>query len=206
MIAVGPWRRDGSATRSKRLGVWRRSMLPLLLILAAPSSLLAQGWSSALSFDASVGPSSGASSIERADRAYVATDLTLGWRVRTLPIGYLAVAASHDLQFRLSSDGVCQLRPNGGCVERLPTLTSVSALAGWQAGAPRGFGSVRALVGPAFVNASGAQTLGLVARLDLATPTWYHIGLVGSARTMLIPDLRSERIVTRAWGLGLRLQ
>jgi hypothetical protein len=132
----------------------------------------------------------------------------LGWRVRPAPGRRLLVGLNSGWQGNLGDDASCRLTPAGECVPEYPSLTSVGALAGWEAGRRRGGGgaSLRAVAGPAYYHAEGAKALGLQARVDLATMPVFRVALVASARGALMPRFRGDRLTLGALGVGVRVQ
>jgi hypothetical protein len=88
-------------------------------------------------------------------------------------------------------------------VPSFPDFYLIAALMGWENGA----GLVRALVGPAYVQADfDGRTVGVQGRLDAATPALWRVAMVVSIRPTLIPYYRGDMVGLLAVGIGLRLR
>lgn len=181
--------------------------LPLLTRLAALALLLAPPAAAQQSqpalLEASVGAGHLSGGPPFTSRGGYAVDALLGARVRPLPAGALVLALNGAMQGPVVSNDMCTLTAGGDCVGAQPIFYTVGVLAGWA----NRTGSLRALAGPASVQADGGdRALGVQARLDGASPALYHVAAVLSLRGTLVPNYRGDALGLMAFGVGLRLR
>lgn len=157
----------------------------------------------ALDLDATVGTSAGGI---YPDRGYVGIDLLGALRLRETSRGAWVGAVGAGVQGGFGNGDRCLVIPTrSGCVPDFPSLTSWSALAGWESGRS-GQASLRVLAGPILYSGGGSSTVGAAARVDLATPSLLHVALIGTGRASFVSELRGG--ATRLWsaGVGVRLR
>ncbi len=181
-----------------------RRLVPLAVVCAAavlPERVTAQQSGTLLSFDATVGQSYGQGGGARRNRDGTALDALLSWRPR--PAGLHGVfGISTGVQGSKGSDGPCLSLPGSDCVPDFPRVFTLGILFGLE---QRGqYGAARLLAGPTHFRADGGGgALGAQARLELVSPTFHRIAVVGSVRGGLVWRLDRQNYRLGALGLGL---
>jgi len=191
----------------------RMLFVAAMFVAVKPQALDAQTASTRFptrwSIEASVGKSGGAGGNPRAQHAnggVADVGVTLGLREGSA--GTMLAAATYGLHLDNGQDLSCPLDPvTMGCIPDYPEFSGPSLLAGWQSPRPER-GSLRLLAGPGLYRANNrdiGNTLGWLARVDIASPSLMRVSLVGSARATLVPNAEGTRYRQTALGLGLRI-
>jgi hypothetical protein len=191
----------------------RMLSVAVIFVAVRPQALDAQAASTRFptrwSIEASVAKSGGHGGNPRAMHAnggVADIGVTLGLREGSA--GTLLAAATYGLHLDNGKDATCPVDPvTMACVPDYPEFSGPSFLAGWQTPRPER-GSLRLLAGPGLYRANNrdiGNTLGWLARLDIASPTLMGISLVGSARATVVPNAEGTRYRQTAFGLGLRI-
>jgi hypothetical protein len=131
---------------------------------------------------------------------------TLGFLRRST--GSLLAGVNYSGYLNNGSELVCPVEPGApGCIPDHPEFAAASALVGWQTPRPER-GSLRLLMGPGLYRADNrdiGNTLGWLARADVASPSLMRISLVASFRASVVPKAAGIRYQQRVLGLGLRI-
>ena len=171
-------------------------------ILALPVSAGAQQ-ARALSLDVAVRHESVHTSGEfRSPQRGAAVDALVALRLSNAGGGAIIAGVSAGTPWAWSSTDICLPASGGGCIPTYPAFLKIGALAGWE----NRRATLRAMGGPAYVNADGAATLGLQARLDGALPMAGRFALVGSVLGTMVPNFRGDPFRVYSIGLGIRLR
>lgn len=179
-----------------------------LSLVALACAALAEGaaaQSFGPSFDASLGPSfgGGGSFVQRAGGGF---DGVLAVPVARTSTGTVVLGITGGIHGKMAHDLICYEGPGDVCMPEFPTFASLGAVAGVQRGLGSGF-SARALAGPAYFQAvDGDDTFGLQGRVDVAKRLVFHLSLVASARTAVLPSYQDETLHFTSFGIGLRIQ
>jgi hypothetical protein len=140
------------------------------------------------------------------NRGGMALDLAAVSPLRDLGAATVTGAFSVGGQTSLVRLDHCLLLEDGGCAPDFPTLLSVGALLGVQRGSARS-ASARLMAGPtAYQALPGGRALGVQGRLDLATPSWRSMALVGTVQRAVLPSFRGARVAITSFGVGLRVE
>lgn len=135
-------------------------------------------------------------------------DLGATFRVYDSRRGSLLVGVNRANYLPHGNDATCPIRPGTTlCVPDYPEFAATSLLVGWQSPRPAR-GSLRLLMGPGLYRADNrdiGNSLGLQARVDVASPTLWHVSLVTSARAWVVPNAEGTRYRQTMLGLGLRI-
>lgn len=138
------------------------------------------------------------------NRAGAAVDVLATMPVARVAGGTVVGGLTGGVSGAMASELVCVADPQFACVPGFPTFVSVAALAGVQRSL--GSGSLRVLVGPGYYQAvDGPDVLGMQARIDVATPRFWRVSLIGSARTNVLPDYQNDVVRLNTFGIGLRI-
>jgi hypothetical protein len=125
--------------------------------------------------------------------------------------GSMVFAAAGAAQFGLPAGDKCVFNDSGGCLENLPRVRSIAALAGWET-STRSPASFRVLVGPGMSWVDGddygehATALGIHASIDAAVPARSRVAFVASIRGTLLPASPLDVGSTGSIGIGVRLR
>jgi hypothetical protein len=129
--------------------------------------------------------------------AYYLRPTSFGTLLGGVAVGAQSVAPARTLE--------CLLLPDGGCAPNFPAFFSGSALVGVHYGSTR-TASARLWAGPTYHQAlEGGAALGLLGRLDVATPPWQQMAVVASVRRAVLPSFRGEAVGITSFGVGLRI-
>ena len=180
--------------------------LLLLVTVANAAAALpagAQIQPAALDLGAGVWNGRGGSVLDR--RTGVVFDALISWRALALRRSNVVIAVNAADAETLDHGDSCLFDlPNNRCAPDYPQFTSLGVLGGLEAiGAA---GTVRALVGPGIFSVDGAGSAGGVqARIDVATPSVYHVALIAVLRGALVPSFRGDAYQVGSAGLGIRI-
>lgn len=179
------------------------TLLSAVILLSTP---LPAQQRAPFSIDASIGAGHGYGGGNRVDRNGYALDALLAWRARPLTGGGLLLGVSGGIHAPHGGDAICALDSDGRCIAGYPRITGAGVLTGWERARKRG-ASLRMLAGPGYhrVNGSGGA-LGLQGRVEVATPPWARVSLVGSLRAIYLPSYRGDSYLLRALGIGIRVR
>lgn len=160
--------------------------------------------------DLTLGLSTGSGGGPARGRSGLSADVVVAGPVKRPARGALLGGVALGVQgpIRILGSDVCDYGPGEAapCDPQFPIFFSAAALAGWEVGGRR-TGTLRALAGPGyFVEPDSASTLGLQARVDVATPRVLHLALVASARGAILPRYQGRTLRLGAVGVGLRIQ
>jgi hypothetical protein len=156
-----------------------------------------------LDLDGTLGRSAGGT---YADSGFLGLDLLVALRLREISSGAWLAALGIWIMPTIGYGDVCRILPNhSGCLPQFPSLTTWSALVGWESGRP-GSASLRLLVGPALYSGGGSTKTGAMVRVDIATPTLFHFALTASGRGSLMPALPGGATSLWAAGIGVRIR
>jgi hypothetical protein len=192
-----------------------RLLLALMFVVAAQRAAPQGVRNDGMAFDATIGlgrPLDG----KYLFSAGPAFDAILAIPIRQPRTGGATFGLAGGAQFGLPVGDKCVFDPHGGCLENLPSVRSLVALAGLETHA-RGDGSaprwsLRALVGPGVDWVGGedygehATALGLHARLDAASPAWGKVAFVTSIRGALLPSSPLDVGGIGSVGIGIRFR
>lgn len=183
----------------------RRTLIIAVAVMAlpAPADLAAQDlWP--VSFEASAGRGSGSSSGEYlSNDDGLAGDVLIGVGLPRVAGGRLVAAVGLAVHGTESTVDICLPARDGGCIQRFPQFTVLSALAGWETVG----GGARLLTGPARVHAAGEEeTIGWHARGGLFPARLGRFGLGLFIRGTLVPEYRADSFRLVAGGVTLRLR
>jgi hypothetical protein len=132
-----------------------------------------------------------------------AADLLAGARLRALGDGAAAVALSAGFiggsRAHLES---CGYRPETGCTPYMPGWYVVSGYGGWET---RDAGA-RVLTGPALASLYGDRRMAWHGRVDIAPVRVGPLGIMGSARLLVVPAYYGDTFLYLTVGGGLRLR
>jgi hypothetical protein len=132
--------------------------------------------------------------------------VTSGFRHRST--GSLLAGINYSRYLNNGSNLLCPVQPGvPGCIPDHPEFSAASVLVGWQTPRPER-GSLRVLAGPGVYRAGNrdlGNTLGWLARADVASPSLMRISLVASFRTSVVPKVEGIRYRQRVISLGLRI-
>lgn len=174
-------------------------------VLSAQTAQQSRRWS----FEAGIGGSrdlGGEPSAVRENFGVAELGITSGFRHRST--GSLLAGITYSRYLNNGSDLVCPLLPGvPECVLDHPEFSAFSMLVGWQTPRPER-GSVRVLAGPGVYRAGNrdiGNTLGWLARADVASPSFMRISLVASFRASVVPKAEGIRYRQRFLGVGLRI-
>lgn len=178
--------------------------LAAVYLCAVAAGAGAQGASSRITFDATIGPS-----VARTTGPYrefpndVALDALLGLRVRAFSRG--AVFAAMNVGTYSGWRGTdldCIPVPGYGCAPKFPTFEMAGALVGWQDARA----IIRASTGAAYVQADWeGWSVAWQSRVDLAIPV-PHVAPVMSVRATVVPNYpNGDTFRLFALGLGVRV-
>lgn len=135
-------------------------------------------------------------------------DLGVTFRARDSRRGSLLLGINRASYLPHGNDLTCPIRPGTTrCVPDYPEFAATSLLVGWQTPRPAR-GSLRLLMGPGLYRADNrdiGNSLGLQARVDVASPALWHVSLVTSARAWVVPNAEGTRYRQTMLGLGLRI-
>jgi hypothetical protein len=135
-------------------------------------------------------------------------DLGVTFRALDSRRGSLLVGVNRASYLPHGNDATCPVRPGTTrCVPDYPEFAATSLLVGWQSPRPQR-GSLRLLMGPGLYRADNrdiGNSLGLQARIDVASPALWHVSLVTSARAWVVPNAEGTRYRQMMLGLGLRI-
>jgi hypothetical protein len=178
-----------------------RKIIVLALVLALPAAAPAQGLRSV---EANVGLTTGRGGTFDT-RTGFAADALVSFGIRPHAGGMLVGALSAGASALPSGDR-CLLLPGGGCMPDFPGIVPVAALVGWEVP-----GRVARLsAGPALVltNDDGrkSSTGGVMGRVDLWTPSPFHLALVLSTRALVVPAYRGGAIAQLSIGVGAAIR
>jgi hypothetical protein len=135
----------------------------------------------------------------------VGLDLLGAFRFRESSSGAWMAAAGAGFHQMIGGDAICfPLKTGTGCAPDLPSLSSWTALAGWES-RHAGQAGLRLLVGPALYSGGGSANVGATMRADLATPTLFHVALTATGRGSLV-SLPGGATSLWAMGIGVRLR
>ena len=130
----------------------------------------------------------------------------ISWRAVPLRVGTLVLGLNAAAAGQLGNGDSCLINfVDNSCAPDYPQFTTFGVMAGVELAGRAG--TVRALIGPALFytdgngNAGGAQ-----ARIDLASPTLYHVALVGSLGGALVPSFHGDSYQLGSIGIGIRIQ
>jgi hypothetical protein len=182
------------------------SMLALLACSVIVSASARAQASHPVSVDATLGVNAGRGGGEFRGRTGVAVDALFAVRLPRASRGNAAVGLGMGWQGAIAGADDCPLAATWTCANEFPRFYSVAAFAGAEVGRMHG-ATVRLLAGPAYFREDeGESTVGAQARLDLSTPTLYHVAFVASARLSVLPNFRGDAYTLSALGLGLRVR
>jgi hypothetical protein len=142
----------------------------------------------------------------------IALEAVAARRLRPFSHGALVVGGAAALQGVIGDGEVCRVGPPPVpgddplvvCQSAAPAFASFTALAGVEA--TRGL-TARLLGGPAvFYAGTRGTALGAQGRVDVATPSLFHIALVISARGAVVPNFEGRCATFVALGLGLGIR
>ncbi len=176
-----------------------------LLATLTATSAAAQSRDS-VTVDFTLGSSSGTGGRRLyADRDGIGATLVVG--IRNSPRTPLApvYAAALDGLGTIDFGDSCLIDPTAthGCAPPYPSFVSAGLLGGVELGDSRA--ALRALVGPAYVAASGRDGLGAQLHLDASAGT-KHVALVGALRRDFIRRFDGEPLHVSTVELGLRIR
>jgi len=153
--------------------------------------------------DATLGAAAGGAYVQRGS---VGLDLLGALRLREISSGAWIAAFDAEIRPSIGGGDKCLIVKTGtGCAPDFPSLTTWSALAGWESGRA-GQASLRLLVGPSVYSASGSASLGATVRADIATPTLVHFALAATGRRSFVSTLLGGATGLWAAGIGVRLR
>lgn len=157
----------------------------------------------ALSVDATVRHESVHTSGEfRSPQRGAAVDALVALRLGNAGGGAVIAGVNAGTPWAWASTTICLPASGGGCIPTYPAFLKIGALAGWE----NRRATLRAMGGPAYVNADGAATWGLQARLDGALPIAERLAMVGSVLGTMVPNFRGDAFQVYSIGLGVRLR
>jgi hypothetical protein len=155
-----------------------------------------------VSLELGLGRGSGhTSGVYLANGGGLTADAVLASRVHDQSSGGLVVAVGVGIQGAGPYDGVCLLKPEGGCIASFPEFTMASALLGWETSNT----VLRLLAGPGYV-VSGDGGLALQGRVNLVLPLVSRLGIGASVRGALVPKYDGESFTLVSGQLLLRIR
>lgn len=160
-----------------------------------------------MSVDVSAGPSNGRGGESYENRAGIALDATVAWRMRSGERSVLLAGMSVGRQGSFGHDLTCLPAPTGGCVPNYPRFKTAALLAGLELGNAGG-PAIRVLVGPTgyWMEEGERSAVGLHGRLDASTPSLGRLALVAAARSDLLPNHAGTRHLLGSFTVGIRVQ
>ena len=176
-------------------------------LLTAVSATRASAQSrSLMSVDLTVGTSKGEGGGLRGDRTGAAFDGLVSWHARGRSLLHAVFGFGAGIEGPKSGrNDSCLFVPGTNCVRDFPRMSSFGIFFGAQHDGK--LGEARLLVGPTHYRASGGgSTLGGQARFELASPSIYHVALVGSARYGMVWNLDRQDFRMAAVGLGIGIR
>ena len=148
-----------------------------------------------------------------AEREEFTSEFMLGWRVpaRTVPF---TIGMALGRSFDGGSADMCEIAIGGTCTPSSPRFGYMALLGGVEAHGKAG--AIGVMAGPAFVAGksseqasrswtSGAR-VGAQLRLDVASPSFYHVALTMSPRVVWVPNVGDATLSLRSLNFGLRFQ
>ena len=158
-----------------------------------------------VSAEVTVGQSTGRGGAYGGDRSGIALDALVATRAIGPEAVHAILGAGGGLEGPDAKANNCLRQPTTGCVPDFPRIYTLGLFIG--AEHVGRFGDVRLMTGPTNFRASGGgSALGVQARLQLATPTFHRVQLVGSARGGFAWNLDRQDIRLGAVGIGLGLR
>lgn len=182
-----------------------KAVFSALLVALTATTAAAQSRDS-VTVDFTVGASTGTGGKRLyADRNGVAATLLVG--VRSGPRAPFApvYAVALDGLGTVDFGDVCLIDPTAthGCAQQFPSFVSAGLLGGAELGDSRA--ALRALVGPAYVAASGRDGLGAQLHVDASLGA-KHVALVGSLRKDFVRRFDGETLHVSSVEFGLRFK
>ena len=172
------------------------------MLVIAPVRSGAQQSQSQLSFDATFGASTGKGGGLRKNRDGTALDALLAWRSRGRALFHPVFGFATGVQGQKTDDPPCLPLPGSNCVPDYPRVFTLGILFG--AEHQGAFGAARLMAGPTHFRVDGGGgALGGQVRLELASPPFHRVAVVGSARGGLVWKLDRQNFQLGAVGIGL---
>lgn len=174
----------------------------MLATAAAPARGVAQQGQTQLSFDATFGASYGKGGGLRQNRDGTALDGLLAWRSRGPSPFHPLFGFAAGVQGQKNNDPPCLPLPGSNCVPDYPRVFTLGILFG--AEHQGRLGAARVMAGPTHYRIDGGgSALGGQLRLEVASPPFHRVAVVGSGRGGLVWKLDRQNFQFGAVGIGL---
>jgi hypothetical protein len=174
----------------------------VVVAAAVPARARAQQGQSQLSFDATFGASYGKGGGVRKNRDGTALDALLAWRSRGRALFHPIFGFAAGVQGKQTDGPPCLPLPGSNCVPDYPRVFTLGILFGAEHQGT--FGAARLMAGPTHYRVDGGgSALGGQLRLELASPPFHRVAVVGSARGGLVWKLDRQNFQFGAVGIGL---
>lgn len=140
------------------------------------------------------------------ERGGAAVDAVIALPLAQTSAGTFVAGMAWTGNGKMTSELVCVVGPNDGCIPEYPVFLSLGVLAGVQRPLGRSM-SARLLAGPAYFQAvDGGDTFGAQGRVDVARPLAFRTAIVASVRGAVLPNYDGEMLRFASFGLGFRIQ
>lgn len=175
-------------------------VVAMCCLVVLPRQSLAQR--RVISAEVTVGTGSGGGGAYGGDRSGTALDALVSSRTITPGFAHAILGVGGGIEGPDAKSNNCLQQPTPSCVPNFPRIYSFGLYVGAEHVGQ--FGDVRLMTGPTSYRASGGGTaLGIQGRLQLATPTFHRVQLVGSARGGFAWNLDRQNIRLGAVGIGI---
>ena len=148
-----------------------------------------------------------------AEREEFTSEFMLAWRVPARKVPF-TVGTALGRSIDTGNADMCEIAVGGACVPSMPRFGYIALLAGFEAHGR--VGAIGVMAGPAFIaGRSGDQArhswtsggrAGAQLRLDVASPSFYHVALTMSPRVVWVPNVGDATLSLRSLNFGLRFQ
>lgn len=173
-------------------------IMAFLAIVSGHSAILEAQTARRISLDVSVGAGGGVGGTYD-ERSSVFAEAMIGVRLGPHVGHGMLVGASLGVQGPAAGEDSCNLVPNDLCASDFPSFYSVGGLVGWEGAFARD-ATLRLLAGPAYLWASEGHGIGATSRIDVSSPSVWHLALLLALRGTVLPDFDGATL--RLWSLG----
>ena len=176
------------------------AVVALLVATFAPS---ASAQRVGLSLDATLGAGSTKTNGKYTARSTngATVDVLVAARSGSMERSGFVLAVNWWAQSAGAQDDACLPKVGGGCLDDVPSISLLGAMAGWQTEN----GVVRFAAGPAYGLLDDERALAIEGRADLSASVFRYVALVVSLRGAVLPNVAGHRFDMFAAGAGVRL-
>ena len=192
------------ASVSSDLPVRLARIMAFLAVVSGHTVILEAQSAGRISLDVTVGGGSGVGGTYD-ERSSPFADAMIGVR-RGVRDGHgMLFGASLGVQGPMAGDDMCNPVPNDPCPSDFPSFYSVGGLLGWEGAFARD-ATLRLLAGPAYLWASEGRGIGATSRIDVSSPSIWHLALLLSLRGTVLPDVDGATLGLWSLGAGIRVR